>query len=264
MMDKAQIARELQTLGLAPRTWADALAAIKARLAPADFEKFSRAHKNFVGYRSDTTLSRFYGSVFALGVQAEVNGYRFARLVQVLEDLLPEVPPDASVLEVGAGAGYIATLIQRHCAPRSYIVYDTCAAARDELTAQGFTTLPHPPPSLPVAPWITDGKGFELILCVDSLGEINSDDDGLLSRSDGATPEELPELMEQRYGFGQKLAAWRPWLAPGGRILLWEPFAYPGAMEAVAAYLAGNGWQARVASRSPGRNYLEIRLNAPA
>lgn len=243
---------ELRRQGLAPLTWKDALAAIQTRLPPADIERFSRAHKNFVGYRSESTLSRFYGTVFALGLQHEVNGYRFGRLAAVLEDLLAETPPHASILDVGAGAGYVAAALLRHRAPRAYAVYDPVAAVRDELTAQGLSVLPHPPPPAPESP-------FDLILCVDSLGEINADDDGTLSRPDGAPPEDLPELMEQRYGFAQKLAPWKAYLAPGGRVLLWEPFAYPQAFAAVATHLGACGWEAQARSRAPGRNYLEIR-----
>lgn len=243
---------ELRRQGLAPLAWKDALAAIKARLSPSDMERFSRAHKNFVAYRSESTLSRFYGTVFELGVQHEVNGYRFARLAAVLKDALAEIPAGLSILDVGAGGGYVAAALLRHRAPREYVAYDPVAAVRDELSAQGFPILPHPPPREPASP-------FDVILCVDSLGEINSDDDGALSRPGGAAAEELPALLEQRYGFAHKLASWKAYLAPGGRILLWEPFAYPEALSAVARHLDACGWKAQVKSKAPGRNFLEIR-----
>jgi SAM-dependent methyltransferase len=244
---------ELLRQGLAPLAWKDSLAAIKAKLSPADMERFSRAHKNFVAYRSETTLTRFYDAVFTLGLHREVNGYRFARLAAVLTDALAEIPAGASLLDVGAGAGFVAAALLRLRAPRSYVVYDPVPAIRDELSAQGLSLLPHPPPHKPDSP-------FDVILCVDSLGEVNSDDDGMLLRPEGATPEELPGLLEQRYGFAHKLAAWKPYLAPEGRILLWEPFAYPEAFHAVARQLETSGWKAQVKSRAPGRNHLEIRL----
>lgn len=253
MTDAIDIKGELRELGLAPATWTEALAAIKGRLSPADGERFSRAHKNFVGYRSEATLASFYGTVFELGLQNEINGFRFGRLAQVLEDLLANLPPGKSVLDVGAGAGYVSTLIAKHCAPRVLSLQDTCSAVRDELLAQGYSVLPHPLPPEP-----DEASRFEVILCVDSLGEVNADDDGLLSKPGGVPAEELPELMEQRYGFAQKLAAWKPWLAPGGCILLWEPFAYPEAFQAVATFLGRCGWDAKVIARAPGRNYLEI------
>jgi SAM-dependent methyltransferase len=250
--DEFDAEAELRRQGLAPRTWKQALEDIKAKLSPADMERFSRSHRNFVAYRSETTLARFYDTVFTLGLQNEVNGYRFARLSAVLTDLLDETQAGLSILDIGAGAGFVAAALLRHRAPLKLFAYDPVAAVRDELTARGFSVLPHPPPVKPAST-------FDLILCVDSLGEINSDDDGSLLRPDGATAEELPDLLEQRYGFAHKLAFWKPYLAPEGRILLWEPFAYPEAMAAVASHLAASGWNAQVRSRAPGRNHLEIR-----
>jgi len=252
-IDGFEAEAELRRQGLAPLAWKDSLAAIKAKLSPADMERFSRAHKNFVAYRSESTLTRFYDTVFTLGLHREVNGYRFARLAAVLSDALAEIPSGHSILDVGAGAGFMSAALLRHRAPRSYVAYDPVPAIRDELAAQGLSLLPHPPPIAPDSP-------FDVILCVDSLGEINSDDDGTLLRPDGATPEELPVLLEQRYGFAHKLAAWKPYLAPEGRILLWEPFAYPEAFQAVALQLETSGWKSQVKSRAPGRNHLEIRL----
>lgn len=243
---------ELLRQGLAPMAWKDSLAAIKAKLSPADMERFSRAHKNFVAYRSESTLARFYGIVFALGLQQEVNGFRFARLASILADAAAEIPAGKSILDVGAGGGFLASALIRHRSPRKYVVYDPVDAVRDELAAQGLAVLPHPPPAQP-------GSPFDVILCADSLGEINSDDDGALLRPEGTPAEELPGLLEQRYGFAQKLAAWKPFLAPEGRILLWEPFAYPEALDAVARHLETRGWKARAKSNAPRRNLLEIR-----
>jgi hypothetical protein len=250
----ADMAAELRRQGLEPLAWKDALAAIQARLSPTDMERFSRSHRNFVGYRTDSTLARFYGTVFALGVQHLVNGNRFGRLAGILEDLCAELVPGLAVLDVGAGAGYVGSALFRYRPPKTYMAYDPVPAVRDELIAQGFATLPHPPPPGPE-------KAFDVILCVDSLGEVNADDDGTLSRAEGIAPGELPELMEQRYGFAEKLAAWKPFLAIGGRILLWEPFAYPEAFTALAASLQERGWKAETRSRAPGRNYLEIHPN---
>jgi SAM-dependent methyltransferase len=252
MTETWDISAELRRQGLEPMAWNDALAALKARLSPADMERFSRAHRNFVAYRTDSTLARFYGTVFALGVQHEVNGSRFGRLAGILQDLGAEILPGQAILDVGAGAGYVAAALLRHRAPKTYVVYDPVAAVRDELLAQGLSVLPHPPPP-------TQENTFDAILCVDSLGEVNADDDGSLSRAEGIAPEELPEQMEQRYGFAEKLAAWKPFLARDGRILLWEPFAFPEAFTALANLLGARGWVAEVRSRSPQRNYLEIR-----
>jgi SAM-dependent methyltransferase len=251
-MEGIDTAAELRRQGLQPRSWNETLAAIKASVSPADFDRFSRAHKNFVGYRSESTLERFYATVFSLGAQHAINGFRFGRLSGVLEDVLAEVAPGQSVLDVGAGGGYVAAAVLRHRAPRAYVVQDPVGRVRDELAAEGLTVLPHPPPPVPET-------GFDLILCVDSLGEVNADDDGLLSKAGAVPAEDLPGMMEQRYGFAQKLAPWKAYLAPGGRALVWEPFAYPEAFAAVASLLSGCGWDARVRARVPERNYLEIR-----
>ncbi|MDB5106806.1 MAG: hypothetical protein JWP91_4495 [Fibrobacteres bacterium] len=255
MQEKADIERELRNQGLEPRTWSQTLDAIKAKLEKPDWEAFSRLHRNFVGYRSDTTLSRFYGFVFTHGLQIAVNDFRFRRLTAILEDLLPELTPGLAILDVGAGAGIIAAVVKRNCAPRSYTVQDPCREVRDELAAQGYATLPHPVPDAPAS-----DTRFDVILCADSLGEVNADDDGLLAKSDGAEVSELPGLIEERYGFAEKLRLWKPYLAPGGRILLWEPFAYPNAMEALAVFLRESGWNVLFHQRAPGRNYLEIRI----
>jgi hypothetical protein len=242
------------------------LETIKAGLPRPDWEKFTRLHKNFIGYRSESTASRFYGFVFSQGLQLNVNAFRFGRLAVILKDLLPEIPPGISILDIGAGAGIIASILKKNRAPLSLVVQDPCREVRDELTAQGFTVLPHPAPLFPlrasrpgVSPAGPQPGGFDLLLCIDSLGEINSDDDGALAKPDGVPTGELAEMLEERYGFAQKLQPWRPYLAPGGRILLWEPFAYQNAMDALASLLRDSGWDARLHSRAPDRNYLELR-----
>ncbi len=264
------IEMELQSMGLRPKTWPSVLETVKSRLSPADWEKFSRLHKSFVAYRSETTLSRFYGFVFSHGLQLDINCFRYGRLLEVLKDLLPEISPGQTILDVGAGAGIIAALIRRHGAPKALVVQDSCAEVRDALRAQGFIVLPHPSPGpLPdIEPVAHSGtlrkesipSRFDLILCVDSLGELNSDDDGMLAKRDAAGLEALPQRLEERYGFAHKLSAWKGHLAPQGRILLWEPFAYQKAMEWLAVILRAEGWHAQLVSRSPTRNYLELRL----
>ena len=65
-------------------------------------------------------------------------------------------------------------------------------------------------------------------------------------------------MLEQRYGFAEKLESWKPYLAPGGRVLLWEPIPYQNAMEALADSLRNEGWETRLHAPAPGRNYLEL------
>lgn len=264
---KDELESELRDLGLVPKSWPQTLETLKAKLPKQDWETFSRLHRNFTGYRSESTLSRFYGFVFSRGLHLDINGYRFGRLTAVLADLLPRLSPGLAILDIGAGSGIIATLIQRRSSPRAYVVQDPCAEVRDELAAQGFTVLPHPvpenPPSLGVAAPSPDGNqgttGFDVLLCVDSLGEVNGDDDGQLAKPDSIDPAELAGMLEQRYGFAEKLEIWKPYLAPGGRVLIWEPIPYRNAMEALAELLRNAGWETDLHAPAPGRNYLELR-----
>ncbi len=274
--NELDIERELRSQGLSPKSWPKVLESIQARLAPPDWEKFSRLHRNFTGYRSESTLLRFYGFVFSHGLQIEINGFRFGRLAAILEDLAQELRPGLSILDIGAGAGIVARVVRNRFAPKTYVVHDCCPEARDELKAQGFPVMTPPFPGAvrnsrtglsvnnpaPVDPWMPV-DGFDLLLCIDTLGEINGDDDGLLAKPEGVEASTLPDLIEPRYGFAEKLEAWKASLAPNGRLLLWEPFAYPQAMEAVATLLGNHGWQARLISRSPYRNYLELQSIQP-
>lgn len=244
---------ELKGQGLTSRSWQGVLDTVRKRLGPADWEKFSRLHRNFVAYRSETTLSRFYGFVFSQGLHLEINGFRHNRLSAILGDLSREAVPGLSILDIGAGAGILASALRRHFAPKSLMLQDPCDAARAELMAQGFSVLPHPAPAAP------SGAGFELLICADSLGEINSDDDGLLANPDGVDPALLPEVLEQRFGFAQKLRPWKAYLAPGGRLLLWEPFAYQGIWDALSRSLSASGWETRLETPAPGHSYLELR-----
>lgn len=260
MNSEIDIEKELQSLGLTSKPWSGVLAAVKAKLPPQDWERFSRLHKNFTGYRSESTLSRFYGFVYSQGLQLEINAYRYGRLKAILEDLLLETPPGLSILDIGAGAGILAAVLKKSRPPKKLVLQDPCKEVRDELTAQGFSVLPHPTPASPLDLPVPDAAGFDLLICADSLGEINSDDDGALAKPNGVSAADLPPILEERYGFAQKLRLWKPYLAPGGRVLLWEPFAYQNAMESLAVLLRSDGWEARLQARSPVRNYLELRL----
>jgi hypothetical protein len=249
-----QANEELFSMGLRPMTWPEVLQAVQDRLDPAGRERFARLHRNFVAYLSAETLDRFYGFVFSQGLHLEINGYRFHRLAVLLERILARVEPGAGILDIGAGAGLVASVLARRAAPRTLVVQDPCREVRAHLSAMGFRVLPHPPPAAP-----PQGP-FDLLLCVDSLGEINADDDGTLAHPERVDGAELPRLVEERYGFAHKLEPWKPYLARGGRVLLWEPIARREAWEAIAAGLAGAGWKTALRSDDPDASYLELTL----
>lgn len=245
---------ELLALGLKPMTWAEVLKTVQAKLEAPDREKFQRLHRNFVGYLSPDTLGRFYGFVFAHGLQLDVNNFRFTRLEGILEVLLGLLPSGQRILDVGAGSGLIATVLLKQKSPKTCVMQDPVSEVRDFLLSMGFPVLPHPAPE---APPVTP---FDFILCIDSLGEINSDEDGALRNPEKAAPEDLPHLIEERYGFSEKLEPWKRYLAPGGKLLLWEPIGFQQVWEAMAASLGESGWQARLQGDSPKHSYLELTL----
>lgn len=235
--------------------WDEVVKAVEGRLSPEDFRTFKRLHGHFTGYLSETTLSRFYGFVFARGLQLEVNGYRFHRLERILAGLAAAGPATGQrVLELGAGAGILAEAAKSLLSPREYVVQDICPGPRDFLASRGHALLPHPAPASP------PGGPFDLILAADALGEINSDEDGFLRDPANETHLDFAEALEERYGFAQKLAPWKPYLAAAGKLLLWEPFSRREIWGALAGYLAREGWQASLREPLPGGEFLELSI----
>ncbi len=246
--------QELICHGLNPGTWKDAERVIKGVLSVAEWDTFRRLHRNFVGYRSTNTSDKFYGFVFSHDLHMEVNRHRFDRLSQILHSLSIEVKPGQSILEVGAGAGIIADLIKKQNTSVTYMVQDPCKEVRNFLERKGLSVLEHPAPSRPPV------DPFDLILCVDSLGEVNSDEDDLLSENSPIKDADFPLLLEERYGIAQKLHAWKPYLAPHGRVLFWEPFKHNRAWNALAKFLQSEGWKTSTSKVLASPAYLELWL----
>lgn len=245
---------ELLALGLKPMAWDEVLKAVQEKLGPADRDLFLRHHRNFVGYLSQDTLERFYAFVFSHDLHLEVNGFRFHRIEGILEILLSRIVPGQCILDVGAGAGLIAAILLNRCMPKTYVTQDLCRGARDFLLSMGFAVLPHPAPERP------PGGLFDLILCADSLGEINSDDQGALAGPDPAGAGDLSRMIAERYGFAEKLEPWKSYLAEGGKVFLWEPIARRKAWEAIGTDLEKNGWKTRLHGDMPRHSYLELTL----
>lgn len=241
---------EMQALGLAPMSWDEAATAAKEKLPPADRATFHRLHNNFTGYNSPETLNRFYGFVFSRGIQFEINNFRFPRLEGILQSLLPLLKPEHSILDLGAGSGIISTLILKNVHPRALVLQDPCREVRDYLLSMGFSVLPHPAPASPP-------DRFDRILAVDCLGELNSDEDDSLLNGDGSLLDRI-RLVEQAYGFGQKLEAWKSYLAPEGQILLWEPIRHRSAWEAIQGHLLDYGWKVELFGDNPKNTHLRL------
>jgi hypothetical protein len=245
--------QELSSQGLKPMGWEDVLREVQGKLSAEDWKTFSRLHRNFVGYVSQGTLARFYGFVFSHGLQREINGFRFHRLEKIIAALAARPERGARVLDVGAGAGIVAGAARKILSPSEYVAQDLCDGARDYLSSRGFPVLPHPLPASP------QGKPFDLILCADSLGELNSDEDAFLSQPANASLPLFAEAIEERYGFAQKLQTLKPYLSPSGRLLMWEPFSHRAVWEALARYL-GPAWKTRLDTGIPGGEYLELSI----
>jgi hypothetical protein len=245
---------ELIAQGIRPAAWPEVLDSVRKRLDPALHERFLRLHRNFVSYVSQDTLDRFYAFVFTHGLHLEINGYRFHRLESILDTALSRVGSGDAVLDVGAGAGIIASAIVKHAKPRRFATQDPCREARDHLMSLGFSVLPHPvPEGAPPEP-------FDLILAADSLGEINADDDGALSSPDQVPGDQLAPMLEERYGYARKLDIWKPYLADGGRVLLWEPISHRRVWSALEHLLGESGWFVRLHGGTPRDSYLELTL----
>ncbi len=249
-----QADKELRESGLSPGAWKDSLAKIQARLSPGDWDRFSRLHRNFVGYRNEDTLARFYGFAFSRDLQFDINAHRFARLSGILESLAESIEPGQTILDIGAGSGLIAGVVKRCLAPSAYVVQDPCPDIRDSLACQGFSVLPHPAPSLP------PDRPFDRILCIDSLGEVNADEDGMLSETAEISAGDYAVMLEERYGIAQKLRPWRPYLAQQGRVLIWEPLKHRRAWEALSTLLLEEGWIPEFHAHRPQTPYLELKL----
>ncbi len=236
-----------------PGSWKESLDSIRGWLSPLEWETFSRLHRNFVGYRSNDTLNRFYGFVFSQNLQNEINRPRFGRLSGVLQILLEEIPPGLSILDIGAGSGLIATLLKRGRSPSPYVVQDICKEARQFLSLQGFDVLTEPVPRVPA-------QKFDRIISVDSLGEVNADEDEFLSEASSLTEIEYSIMMEERYGLGLKLEGWKSYLKPNGRFFFWEPFKHARAWKTLENLLISSGWKVQLRCESTRQAYLELTL----
>lgn len=231
----------LRARGLDPLVWETVLTRVGERSGPAGEAGFARLHRAFTAYPTEHTCRAFYDLAARYDLHDLLAGYRFDRLRALLEAV------DAScgdrlarggtrVLDIGAGGGYVAAWLRdvRHAVVSATDLSPLTAA---RLEASGF-----PPPA--------PGETFDLVVCADSLGEINADEDDWLSDPAHADHPDYPGELEARYGFASKLAGLTPRLAPGGAVLLFEPVPLEHFWHGAARGLEAAGW--RVDRPSPG------------
>jgi hypothetical protein len=251
---REEIQQELIEYGLSPGTWQDSLAVIKSVLAPKDWEQFNRLHRNFVGYRTEETLKRFYGFVFTHDLHLEINRQRFRRIAGIISVLDQEVQSGLNILDIGAGSGIIAHWLIKHKTPVAYTVQDSSPGVRTFLADQGFSVLADATPENPVA------GPFDLLLCIDSLGEVNADEDGMLSETSSLNETDYSLVLEERYGLVMKLKFWKPYLAKKGRLLFWEPFKHARPWKSLNFLVNQDGWKSTFKEDESGRPYLILEL----
>jgi hypothetical protein len=230
--------------GLKPLTWEEVLHTVEAKLTPSDLETFRRRHRNFVGYPVEHTCRAFYDFAGKHDLLDLLASFRFERLCRIAACLSPLPLRGCSILELGAGGGHLSGYLREELGA-DVSVTDWCTENLFALEEEGFETFTGPQDAS------SRRKRFDFILCADSLGEVNADEDSWLREPENATDPEYAERVEQRYGFVGKLAPWKPRLTPGGSILLFEPIGLPFFWEGVAASFAEFGWKAEILGPDP-------------
>jgi SAM-dependent methyltransferase len=227
----------LRSLGLEPLAWDAVLQRIETQLGIEKTERFARLHRAFVAYPAEHTCRAFYDFAARENLLDALACHRFDRLLALATALESRVPAGAKVLDYGAGGGYLAAWI-RASRSASVSVVDLSPGVSDALAAQGF-----PAPNM--------GETFEVLLCADSLGEIHADEDDWLSDPENTDHDSFGSEMEARYGFAHKLAALKPFLAPRGSILLFEPVSLEHFWRGAAQLLESQGWRVEILGPEP-------------
>ncbi len=230
--------------GLKPMSWNDVLNAIELRLTPSDLETFRRRHGNFVAYPVEHTCRAFYDFAGQHDLLDLLASFRFERLCRIAASLSPLPLRGLPVLELGAGGGHLAGYLREELGA-DVSVSDWCRENLRALEAEGFEAFAD------AGDAVSKGKRFDFILCADSLGEVNADEDSWLREPENAAAPDYAEQVEQRYGFAEKLAPWKPLLAPGGSVLLFEPIGLPYFWEGAAGCLRQAAWKAEVLGPDP-------------
>lgn len=256
-MAKARTA--LLGMGLKPMTWDEFIASVQSgsqdaqgNLSADELATLRRYHRNFTAYPTESTLQKFYGFCYSHKLHQGLAAYRFERLVTLLSTLDEHLTPGLSLGEVGAGGGIILRWLLEHKSPRHLAAYDVVPEARALWPVSVHPLDVHAP---------TPSEKLDVLLCIDSLGEMHDDTDQALSRPDAMGTYGSETLLEQRYGFAQKLAPWKAWLKPQGRAWIIEPIAHAAVWSALAVLLTQAGWRVQVRQLTSGQPFLECQLN---
>jgi SAM-dependent methyltransferase len=233
----------LRRHGLKPLKWDEVLRAVETRLPPPDRALFLRRHRNFTSYPAEQTCRAFYDFIGARGLTDLLASFRFHRLCRLGDCLSSLSLRGRSVLDLGAGGGYLSGYLREELGADVSLT-DWSPESLRRLKEMDFKTFTGP------ADAELQGKSFDLILCADSLGETNSDEDDWLSDPRNSNDPGYDRELEQRYGFAQKLEPWRPFLT-GGSVLLFEPVQLPLFWEGAAASLRRFRWKAGVLGPDP-------------
>lgn len=241
----------LRKRGLEPLTWDDALRRIESRLPREETENFQRRHRAFAGYPSVHTCRAFYDFVARHGLHAPLAGFRFHRLRDIAETLLEHSFRGRRVLDYGSGGGFLAGFLRDELGARVSVA-DLSPASLDKLVSAGFEPF-HADRNTSVR--------FDAVLCADSLCEIHADDDDWLSNPGNADSEDFVAEFDARYGLAEKLAIFKPVLAPGGSIFIHEPVSLEHFWRGAARLLENAGWRADIRGAETAR-HLRLRSSS--
>jgi len=235
--------------GLKPMDWNEVLKVVESRLASPDISIFQRLHRNFVGYPVERTCRAFYDFCTSSGLSDLLASFRFERLCRISTCASGFIVPGKEVLDIGAGGGYIAGYLSEERGAR-VSASDWSPECRKHLMDKGFQTFVNPNDAK------LSGKQFDVLFAADSLGEVHADEDSWLREPENATDPGYPDELEQRYGFSDKLAGWKPFLRPGGKVLLFEPIGIPMFWQGAAISLRQSGWNVDILGPEPAWGLL--------
>lgn len=219
----------LEELGIFPQSWDEIQEELRNRIPQYEFEKFKIVQSLFTSYTSKKNLIKYYSHLVHVGQLELIQNFRARRILNIWEGI--PIHNHQSVLDYGAGAGLFSRAILNKCPNSLVYAYDICPAIQEYLANtkktlspnlnERFTVLT----SEPLFDFSLHQK-FQMVICMDSLGEINSDDTSDLTEAISQKNfERVGELLEVHYGLTHKFQELSKLLSPDGYILFTEPFS---------------------------------------